>query len=59
MSYCIYKVITTGKIGVDVDTKFPSGGRQGYTVIECGLKKREDAEARVREIERELPAAAK
>lgn len=53
MSHCIYKVNHTGQFGVDVDSKFPEGRRDGYTILECGLKTREEAEARIEEIKAE------
>ncbi len=56
MSYCIYKVNSTGKLALDVDVKFPSGRRDGYTILECGLKTVEDARARLKEIETEHQA---
>jgi len=58
MSFCIYKVNTTGKYFYDVDSKFPSGRRDGYTILECGLRTKADAEARIREIEEEQAAKA-
>ena len=56
MSYCIYKVNSTGKYGYDVDPKFPQGRRDGYTILECGLKTRDEAEARIQEIHEEEAA---
>jgi len=53
MSYCIYKVNSTGKLALDVDVKFPAGRRDGYTVLECGLKTAKDARARLKELEAE------
>jgi len=55
MSICIYKINSTGKYGCDVDSRFPGGRRDGYTVIECGLSKT-DAEARIKELEAEEKA---
>ena len=53
MSYCIYKVNSTGEFSYDVDSKFPNRVRQGYTVLECGLKTRSEAEARLIEVKKE------
>ena len=59
MSHCIYKVNSTGKYGIDVDAKFPGGRRDGYTVIECGLKDNKDAMDRIKELEAEDAAKSK
>ena len=53
MSFCIFKVNSTGKYGFDVSSKFPGGQRDGYTILECGLKTRAEAERRVKNIEAE------
>jgi len=50
MSLCIYKVNATGKLFYDVESKFPNGSRDGYTVLECGLKTQKDAQERIEEI---------
>ncbi len=59
MSHCIYRVNATGALGIDVDAKFPGGQRDGYTILECGLKTREEAEARIKEIKAEEAAGEK
>ncbi len=59
MQYCLYRVNSTGKHGVDVESKFPTGRREGYTVIECGVKDKADLEARVKELDEEYAAANK
>lgn len=59
MSYCIYKVNSTGEYGYDVDAKFPQDRRDGYTILECGLKTKADADARIREREAEDAAQKK
>ncbi|VAX18247.1 hypothetical protein MNBD_NITROSPINAE01-1516 [hydrothermal vent metagenome] len=53
MVYCIYKVNSTGEYSYDVDTKFPNSTRQGYTILECGLKTRKEADARLSEVKKE------
>jgi len=53
MSYCIYKVNSTGEFSYDVDSKFPNSVRQGYTILECGLKTRNEAEERLTEVKKE------
>jgi len=53
MEYCLYTVNETGEINVDVLSKFPGGGRDGYTVLECGYKTYEEAMRRVEEIKKE------
>lgn len=53
MEYCVYSVNETGEISVDVLSKFPGGGRDGYTVLECGYKTYEEAMQRVKEIKKE------
>jgi len=53
MEFCIYKVNSTGEYGVDAQSKFPSSGRAGYTIIECGYKNREEAEKRIEELKKE------
>ncbi len=59
MSFCIYKINSTGEYGYDVDAKFPLGRRDGYTILECGLKTKADADARIREREAEVAAQKK
>ena len=56
MSFCIYRVNSTGKHGVDVDSKFLNGRRDGYTVLECGLKSKEELAGRVKELDAEHAA---
>ena len=58
MSYCIYRINSTGQYEFDVDAKFPAGRRDGYTVLECGLKTRQEAEARIGEYRAEEKAKA-
>jgi len=53
MEYCIYKINQTGEYSADSLSKFPGGTRDGYTVIECGYKTRDEAMKRIEEIKKE------
>jgi len=53
MEYCIYKVNQTGEYSADALSKFPGGAREGYTVIECGYKSRDEAMKRIEEVKKE------
>lgn len=53
MSLCIYKINSTGEYAADVESKFFEGSRDGYTILECGFKTKEEAEARIKEIKAE------
>ncbi|GMT42588.1 MAG: hypothetical protein IEMM0002_0999 [bacterium] len=52
MEFCIYKINQTGEYNADVLAKFPGGSREGYTVLECGYKTRDEAMQRIKEIEK-------
>lgn len=53
MEYCVYRINQTGELSADALSKFPSGTREGYTVLECGYKTRDEAMVRVEEIKKE------
>lgn len=53
MSYCIYRVNSTGELSFDIDSKFPNSMRQGYTILECGLTTRKEAAKRLEEVKKE------
>ena len=53
MEYCVYRINQTGELSADALSKFPSGTREGYTVLECGYKTRDEAMDRAEEIKKE------